>query len=82
MCFAVEHDLLWLPVSYVDDAHEMYNDYAFRLCFSVMRGKRIYSFVTKIMKMKKFQCSKATSLYSNPFITIAEDVELGYHRLQ
>ncbi|XP_031106228.1 protein FAR1-RELATED SEQUENCE 6-like [Ipomoea triloba] len=36
--FAVDQDLLGLSVSSIDEAYEVYNDYAFKLGFSVRRG--------------------------------------------
>nr|GMD39417.1 protein FAR1-RELATED SEQUENCE 5-like [Ipomoea batatas] len=57
--FAADQDLLGVSVSSIDEAYEVYNDYAFRLGFSVRRGKQRYSAGTKQLKMKKFNCSKS-----------------------
>jgi len=37
----------------------MYNDYAFRMGFSVRKRKQYYVFGSRTLKMKKFHCSKA-----------------------
>ncbi|XP_031116579.1 protein FAR1-RELATED SEQUENCE 5-like [Ipomoea triloba] len=57
--FAADQDLLGVLVSSIDEAYEVYNDYAFRLGFSVRRGKQRYSAGTKQLKMKEFNCSKS-----------------------
>ncbi|XP_031120251.1 protein FAR1-RELATED SEQUENCE 5-like [Ipomoea triloba] len=54
-----DQDLLGVSVSSIDEAYEVYNDYAFRLGFSVRRGKQRYSAGTKQLKMKEFNCSKS-----------------------
>ncbi|XP_019190977.1 PREDICTED: protein FAR1-RELATED SEQUENCE 11-like isoform X2 [Ipomoea nil] len=55
----VDQDLVGVSVSNVDEAYELYNDYAYRVGFSVRKGKQCYKGSTKTVKMKKFLCSKA-----------------------
>ena len=58
---AVDQDLVGIVVSNGDEAYELYNDYAFRVGFSVRKGKQRYQGSTKNVKMKTFLCSKAGS---------------------
>ncbi|XP_019199889.1 PREDICTED: protein FAR1-RELATED SEQUENCE 7-like [Ipomoea nil] len=53
-----DQDLVGMSVCSVDEAYDMYNDYAFRVGFSVRRGKQRYTSATKTMKTKMFHCSK------------------------
>ncbi|XP_019166801.1 PREDICTED: protein FAR1-RELATED SEQUENCE 7-like [Ipomoea nil] len=53
-----DQDLVGMSVCSVDEAYDMYNYYAFRVGFSVRRGKQRYSSATKTMKTKMFHCSK------------------------
>ncbi|XP_019184503.1 PREDICTED: protein FAR1-RELATED SEQUENCE 5-like [Ipomoea nil] len=53
-----DQDLVGMSVCSVDESYDMYNDYDFRVGFSVRRGKQRYSSATKTMKTKMFHCSK------------------------
>ncbi|XP_019185064.1 PREDICTED: protein FAR1-RELATED SEQUENCE 12-like [Ipomoea nil] len=55
----VDQDLVGLVVSNVDEAFELYNNYAYRLGFSVRKGHQRYKGSTNTIQMKKFCCSKA-----------------------
>ncbi|XP_019184602.1 PREDICTED: protein FAR1-RELATED SEQUENCE 5-like [Ipomoea nil] len=52
-----DQDLVGMSVFSVDEAYDMYNDYAFRVGFSARRGKQRYTSATKTMKTKMFHCS-------------------------
>ncbi|XP_019159915.1 PREDICTED: protein FAR1-RELATED SEQUENCE 7-like [Ipomoea nil] len=53
-----DQDLVGMSVCSVDEAYDMYNDYAFRVGFCVRRGKQRYNSATKTMETKMFHCSK------------------------
>ncbi|XP_019179493.1 PREDICTED: protein FAR1-RELATED SEQUENCE 5-like [Ipomoea nil] len=55
----VDQDLVGVSVSNVDEAYKLYNDYAYRVGFSVRKGKQRYKGSTNTVKMKRFYCSKA-----------------------
>ncbi|XP_019192714.1 PREDICTED: protein FAR1-RELATED SEQUENCE 5-like [Ipomoea nil] len=55
----VDQDLVGLVVSNVDEAFELYNNYAYRLGFSVRKGHQRYKGSTKTIQMKNFCCSKS-----------------------
>ncbi|XP_019198292.1 PREDICTED: protein FAR1-RELATED SEQUENCE 7-like [Ipomoea nil] len=48
-----------IPVSNGDEAFELYNEHAYRVGFSVRKGKQRYKASTKTIQMKRFYCSKA-----------------------
>ncbi|XP_019178171.1 PREDICTED: protein FAR1-RELATED SEQUENCE 12-like [Ipomoea nil] len=55
----VDQDLVGLVVSNVDEAFDLYNNYAYRLGFSVRKGHQCYKGSTNTIQMKNFCCSKA-----------------------
>ncbi|XP_031099789.1 protein FAR1-RELATED SEQUENCE 5-like [Ipomoea triloba] len=55
----VNQDLLGITVASIEEAYNLYNDYASRLGFSVRKGKQYYVPGTHIIKTKKFHCAKA-----------------------
>ncbi|XP_031106266.1 protein FAR1-RELATED SEQUENCE 7-like [Ipomoea triloba] len=55
----INQDLLGITVASIEEAYNLYNDYASRLGFSVRKGKQYYVPGTQIIKIKKFHCAKA-----------------------
>ncbi|XP_019188786.1 PREDICTED: protein FAR1-RELATED SEQUENCE 5-like [Ipomoea nil] len=55
---AVE-DLVGVVVSNGDEAFDLYNEYAYRVGFSVRKGQQRYKASTKTIQMKRFFCYKA-----------------------
>ncbi|XP_019198749.1 PREDICTED: protein FAR1-RELATED SEQUENCE 12-like [Ipomoea nil] len=54
----VDQYLVGLVVSNVDEPFELYNNYAYRLGFSVRKGHQRYKVSTNTIQMKNFCCSK------------------------
>ncbi|XP_019161007.1 PREDICTED: protein FAR1-RELATED SEQUENCE 7-like [Ipomoea nil] len=54
----VNQELLGLSVHSIEEAFTLYNDYAFRMGFSVRKGKQYYFAGSQNVKIKKFHCSK------------------------
>ncbi|XP_019161201.1 PREDICTED: protein FAR1-RELATED SEQUENCE 5-like [Ipomoea nil] len=55
----VDQNLVGMSVCSIDETYDMYNEYAFRLGFSVRKGKQRYSGAMKTVKTKTFHFSKA-----------------------
>ncbi|XP_019174289.1 PREDICTED: protein FAR1-RELATED SEQUENCE 5-like [Ipomoea nil] len=55
----VDEDLVGAVVSNGDEAFDLYNEHAYRVGFSVRKGKQRYKASTKTIQMKRFYCSKA-----------------------
>ncbi|XP_019170574.1 PREDICTED: protein FAR1-RELATED SEQUENCE 5-like [Ipomoea nil] len=55
----VTQELLGITVTSIEEAFNLYNDYAFRLGFSVRKGKQYYVSGSQTIKMKKFHCAKS-----------------------